>query len=121
MKRSIVFHAAAALISLGAAVLSTSAAAGTAVGVHIGVPAPVYVEPAPVYVQPAPQVVYQSAPVHRHGRAWIPGHYEWQGHRHVWVPGYYVAPQAAYRPRRDYDGDGVPNRWDRAPANPYRY
>lgn len=23
--------------------------------------------------------------------------------------------------RRDRDGDGVPNRWDRRPNNPYRY
>lgn len=35
--------------------------------------------------------------------------------------GYYYdrdgRPAASYR---DRDGDGVPNRWDRAPGNPYR-
>ncbi|MES2511696.1 MAG: hypothetical protein V4625_17370 [Pseudomonadota bacterium] len=29
-----------------------------------------------------------------------------------------VPPPGAYR---DRDGDGVPNRYDRRPANPYRY
>ncbi len=67
-------------------------------------PAPVYVQPAPVYVQPQPVYVQpypvytQPQPVyygsHRHGR---------RGH---W---------------RDHDRDGVPNRYDRAPHNPYRY
>jgi len=68
-------------------------------------PAPVYVQPQPVYVQPysvyqrpysvyqQPQPVYYEAPRH-HGR---------RGH---W---------------RDHDRDGVPNRYDRAPHNPYRY
>ncbi|MFL6691836.1 MAG: hypothetical protein ACJ8GO_02640 [Ramlibacter sp.] len=32
--------------------------------------------------------------------------------------GYYSAPPRAYR---DRDGDGVPNRYDRRPNNPYRY
>jgi uncharacterized protein YceK len=31
---------------------------------------------------------------------------------------YYGGPARVYR---DRDGDGVPNRYDRAPANPYRY
>jgi hypothetical protein len=44
--------------------------------------------------------------------------------------GYYYGPSAAVtiesRPaygyyRRDRDGDGVPNRWDRRPNNPYRW
>ena len=32
--------------------------------------------------------------------------------------GYYSPPPRAYR---DRDGDGVPNRYDRRPNNPYRY
>jgi hypothetical protein len=30
----------------------------------------------------------------------------------------YAPPARAYR---DRDGDGIPNRYDRAPVNPYRY
>lgn len=64
-------------------------------------PQPVYVEPRPVYVQPQPvyvrpQPLYYGS--HRHH-----GHY---GHRGHW---------------RDHDHDGVPNRYDRAPHDPYRY
>jgi hypothetical protein len=68
-------------------------------------PAPVYVQPQPYYVQPQPyyqqsQPVYvQPQPVYvqRHGR----GHH------------------GRYDPRADWDRDGVPNRFDRAPTNPY--
>lgn len=35
-------------------------------------------------------------------------------HRHV-----HEAPR--YRDRRDRDGDGVPNHYDRRPRDPYRY
>jgi len=58
------------------------------------VPAPVYVQPQPVYVQPRP-VYYE--PRYRHHK------------RHH------------YYSRHDRDGDGVPNRYDRRPNNPYRY
>jgi hypothetical protein len=58
------------------------------------VPAPVYVQPRPVYVQPRP--VYYAPRYH---------HYK----RHH------------YYSRHDRDGDGVPNRYDRRPTNPYRY
>ncbi|RIX80193.1 hypothetical protein D3H34_12670, partial [Acidovorax cavernicola] len=34
------------------------------------------------------------------------GHRDWEGRRYG---------------RRDNDGDGVPNRYDRRPNNPYRY
>jgi hypothetical protein len=41
-------------------------------------------------------------------------------------PGYYRHPHHSYygppgRAYRDRDGDGVPNRYDRMPGNPYRY
>ncbi len=41
-------------------------------------------------------------------------------------PGYYQRPHLGYhgppgRGYRDRDGDGVPNRYDRAPRHPYRY
>lgn len=36
-------------------------------------------------------------------------------------PHYRQAPPPAPGYRRDRDGDGVPNRVDRRPSNPYRY
>jgi hypothetical protein len=69
-------------------------------------PQPVYVQPEPVYVQPEryyvqPRPVYvQPQPVYLEG---------YRHHRHhrdgAWA---------------DADRDGVPNRYDRAPYNPYR-
>lgn len=58
-------------------------------------PAPVYVRPAPAYVQPRDG--------HDWGNRWGHGHH-----------GY------ARGPWGDYDRDGVPNRYDRFPDNPYR-
>ena len=59
------------------------------------------------------------------------GHYSY-GYEYGYGPSYYGAPlyysaprYYDYRPariyRRDRDGDGVPNRFDRRPNNPYRY
>ncbi|WP_019142472.1 hypothetical protein [Noviherbaspirillum massiliense] len=66
-------------------------------------PRPVYVQPAPVYVQPRP-VYVQPEPVVIERRHWHERH--WRG---------------AHPARFDRDGDGVPNRYDRRPNNPYRY
>lgn len=103
---------AAAVAFAGLAAAST-AQARSDVFLSIGVqvpfgyvqPAPVYVEPAPVYVQPRP-VYVQPAPVYVQPQ-----------------PVYYEAPRHHYRRGhwRDHDRDGVPNRYDRAPHNPYRY
>jgi len=72
---------------------------------------PVYVRPAPVYVQPAPRV---------YGPAYGHGHYDRGGYYGHGGRGYYS--QERYRGARwDRDGDGVPNRYDRRPNNPYRY
>jgi YXWGXW repeat-containing protein len=86
---------------------------------------------------PAPR--YEVVPAPRIGFVWVPGYWDWRGHRHVWIvghyarhrPGYYYAPARyvehegrwryyapGWRPG-DRDGDGVPNRFDRAPDNPY--
>lgn len=83
--------------------------------VTIGAPvyaAPVYVPaPRPVYVQPAP-VVY-APPAYGYyyeerGPRWSPPAYHHHHHHHG--GGRY----------RDSDRDGVPDRWDRRPENPWR-
>lgn len=90
-------------ILAGALLLSAAPAmARVDVDVQLGVPAPVYVAPAPVY---APRPVYvapRPVPVYAHPYR----HYHHKRHFH---------------PRGDYDRDGVPNRFDRRPTNPYRY
>ena len=85
-----------------------------------------------------PPLRYEVVPAPRVGYVWVPGYWDWRRHRHLWVAGHwtrhrhgYVYAPAAwverdnrwyYRgPRWDRDGDGVPNRYDRAPDNPYRY
>lgn len=67
-----------------------------------GQPGTVYVQPGPVYVQPGP-VYVQPRPLYRD--EWRERH--WHDHRQG--------------PRWDRDGDGVPNRHDRRPNNPWRY
>lgn len=93
------------------------------------------------YATPDPYVQHVPPPV---TRVWVPGHWEWNGYRHVWVNGYYrmqpIYVQPIYGqpygyprhwrdqdrdgiPNRydsDIDGDGVPNRFDRDPRNPWR-
>ena len=92
-------------LALGGLAAASAAHARSDVVVFIGVQPPVrYVQPAPVYVQHAP-VYVQPRPV-------------------------YVQPRPVYGPHRsfasrgpwgDADRDGVPNRYDRAPGNPYRH
>ncbi|MDQ0569115.1 hypothetical protein QFZ42_000949 [Variovorax paradoxus] len=108
MKKLIFAISAAALLSLAA--LSAPAQAQTG-GRFIQ--AQVYVVPAP----PPPRHHYYAPPPPRHhyyGPGYHRGHdrYEDRRHRH-WEERRYG--------RRDYDGDGVPNRYDRRPNNPYRY
>jgi len=123
MLRSIIATTVATAALLGA----TAAQAGThwSVGIGINVPpvgvvvdSPRYVEPAPVYYAPPPPV-YVPAP-----RYYAP--------RDVYyAPAPRVVYDVSYRDRRwddgrrygrrDNDGDGVPNRYDRRPNNPYRY
>ena len=104
------------LLCAGAAVLAFAAAstahARTDVTLSIGIPFG-YVQPAPVYVQPAPvyyePVYVQPRPVYVQPR-----------------PIYYYDDHRGYGHKRrgpwgDADRDGVPNRYDHAPRNPYRY
>lgn len=55
-----------AALGAGALVLAASqtAMAGVAVGLNIGIPAPVYAAPAPVYVAPPPPVYVAPRPVY---------------------------------------------------------
>lgn len=107
----------AAAIAIGALAAATAAQARSDVVLSIGLnapygyvqPAPVYVQPQAVYVQPQP-VYYESAPVYYQPE-----------------PVYYVNRHHRQHDRRgnwgawgDADHDGVPNRYDRAPNNPYR-
>lgn len=109
----------AAAVALGAVGAATSAQARTDVVFSIGLPGPAYVAPAPVYVQPEPvyvqprpvyvepQPVYvQPSVTYYGGWGYDRG---WEGRRHFHHHGW-----------RDADRDGVPNRFDRAPYNPYR-
>jgi hypothetical protein len=85
-----------------------------------------------------PPVRYEYVPAPRVGYVWVPGYWHWRHGRHHWVGGHYLHQRQGYyyEParwadrgnryyysapgwRRDRDGDGVPNRYDRAPDNPY--
>ncbi|MDI3383958.1 YXWGXW repeat-containing protein [Xenophilus aerolatus] len=113
---------AAALLSVGAFTVPTAAQAQPVINVQFGPPPPPRVE---------------RVPPPRRGYVWAPGHWEWRRGGHVWVPGVWVRarPGYAYRPpewrdnngrweynrgRWDRDRDGVPDRVDRRPNNPYR-
>lgn len=81
-------------------------------------PAPVYVAPQPVYVQPAP-VYVQPEPVYVRPEPVyvVPGRAYGHGYHH----GYHHGHRGRGGPWGDADRDGVPNRYDRRPHNPYRY
>lgn len=92
-----------------------------------------------LYVNFAPPAVYHEVlPAPRVGLVWVPGYWDWRHGRHHWIAGHWVRgrpghhhaparwhPHGHYYHRpagwRDDDGDGVPNRFDRRPRNPYRY
>jgi hypothetical protein len=103
---------ATAAVVLGAFGAATAAHARSDVVLSIGVQVPGaygYVQPAPVYVAPSPVVVQPQYGWNQYGWEDRDG---WRHHR----------PQrASFRgPWGDYDHDGVANRFDRFPANPYR-
>ena len=102
--------------------VSTPAMARVDVAFNFAVPgayvqsAPVYVQQRPVYVQPRPiyveaqPVLYVVEQPYRHEWHGSPRR-EQQWHRTHWRG----------HGNRDYDGDGVPNRYDHQPNNPHRY
>ncbi len=97
-----------------------------------------------VYItMPPPPVRYEVVPTPRPGYVWAPGYWNWRNNRHAWVKGHWERERSGYyyHPHRwvqhdggrwanesgkwartpyDRDGDGVPNRLDRAPDNPRR-
>jgi hypothetical protein len=76
--------------------------------VHVQ-PAPVYVQPRPVYAQPKPSYVYPRPDYYT--QAPVYGGWGHQRHHHG-------RDMNNRRPMRDYDNDGIPNRYDRFPGNP---
>ncbi|HEY0823265.1 MAG TPA: hypothetical protein VGD76_05705 [Ramlibacter sp.] len=109
-----------AAVAFAAFAAVSTAQARTDVTLSIGIPFG-YVQPAPVYVQPAP-VYYEPQPVYVQPRP------VYVQPRPVYVqprPIYYHDDHHRGHKRRgpwgDADRDGVPNRYDDAPRNPYRH
>ena len=84
-----------------------------------------------------PPLRREVVPAPRRGYVWAPGYWEPRGPRHVWRAGHWVQVRPGYVYRQpvwsqhngrwdyrasrwDRDGDGVPNRYDQRPHNPYR-
>ncbi len=123
MKKLIVIGSLAAA-TLGAAALPAAARTNVDLIVDVAPPAP----------------LFEPVVVPRAGFVWVPGYWDWRHGRHYWVRGHYMRhrPGYYYEPARwvdyggrwhytrplwrpgDRDGDGVPNRFDRYPDNPYR-
>jgi hypothetical protein len=132
MKRLSAKPLLAAVIGFAALAAGTAAHARSDVFFSIGFGGPVgYVQPAPVYVQPqrvyvAPQPVYvQPQPVYVQPRPVYYGHdrdrHDGYGHDRDRHDGYgHDRSQRRHGAWGDADHDGVPNRYDRAPQNPYR-
>ena len=126
-----------ALLSLGAATAAQAQTRATVVVQHG--PQPYYgAAPAPVQYGAPPPARYEATPRPRRGQVWVPGHWEARGHRHVWLAGHWEKARPGYHYREprwvenggrwkqrrggwDRDGDGVANRHDRRPDNPWRY
>jgi hypothetical protein len=111
--------------------LLAAALAAAALG---GAPIPASAASYGVAVDVAPPSLRdENAPPPRHGRQWVPGYWNWNGHRHVWAPGVWVRERRGYvyaQPewverdghwelrrghwgRGDRDRDGIPDRFDR--------
>jgi len=114
-------------MAIGVATLSATAHARSDVYFSIGVQVPgLYVQSVPMYVQPRPYFV--PAPVYYAAPA--PIYYQRHDNRHGWH-GQRWQRRGPYVPygdfdrddivnRHDRDGDGVRNRFDRQPNNPWR-
>jgi hypothetical protein len=140
----------AVALAMGAIAATSSVQAASDVHFSIGVQVPgIYVQPTPVYVQPQSFSFYTPAPVyyqryddgrHHGGRQWhsrgpygdrdrdgIANIYDQGGPRNQWRQAGRNGPYGdldrdgiVNQRDRDRDGDGVSNRFDRFPNNPYR-
>lgn len=90
---------------------------------------------------PPPPLRVEVVPAPRPGYVWGGGHWGWRNNKHYWVNGSWVQERRGYHytqhtwterngrwhmapgswRRGDRDGDGVPDRFDRAPNNPNRH
>jgi hypothetical protein len=124
------------ITSAAAAVLASTLALGSFAPVAMAQPTTVVVQSGRVIPAPPPPR-HEVAPSPRRGQVWEEGHWDWRGGRHVWVAGHWVKARPGYAYRQptwqerdgrwemrrggwDRDGDGVANRDDRRPNNPYR-
>jgi hypothetical protein len=106
MKKLTFAVTAAALFSVGAIGTVAQAQPRIDAQVYLGAPPVVVAPPPPVYVRPAPVYYGPPPPPERRFYDHDRGHRWDERHNHY---------------RHDRDGDGVPNRYDRQPNNPYRY
>ncbi|MBP6894863.1 MULTISPECIES: hypothetical protein [Pseudacidovorax] len=109
MNKLTMAFSAGALALAGLAVPALAQASGPSIQAQVYLggppPAPAYVPvPAPVYYPPPPRHYYGPPP-----RYYGP------------PPHHYHRPPHHRRGWGDADRDGVPNRYDRRPHNPYRY
>jgi len=124
---------AAAAVAFGAVAAASAAHARSDVVFSIGFGTPGYVHPAPAYVHPAP-VYVAPQPIYVHPRPYVVQHHGYYDHRRRgpygdWdgdgIPNRYDRDSRWYEPRHqrwiDSDGDGVPDHRDARPHNPYRY
>lgn len=115
-------------------VVLASVAAALAGGLALPVAARTQID---FFVDVGPPVAYYGVPDPFPARVWVPGYWEWRhGHR-VWIDGHWTRHRHYGGPARwhhrhdhrdryragwrDWDRDGVPNRYDRAPRNPRWY
>lgn len=96
------------------------------------------------------QLIFGPSPVHYEpvlapyrGYAWVPGYWNWHGGHRVWLDGHWAREhpghaiqhnrwierggrwplergRSGHARGRDADRDGIPDRFDRQPNNPYR-
>jgi hypothetical protein len=109
------------VLAAASATISVSAVAAPYIDVRVAPPPP----------------RHEVVPPARTGYAWVPGYWDWRGHRHVWVSGHWERARHGYvyrEPRWEQNGDswrlhhgswgrdhdGVPNAMDSHPNNPRR-
>jgi hypothetical protein len=82
-----------------------------------------------------PALQHEVVPAERAGYLWVPGYWDYHGHKHVWVSGHWQRARHGYHYRNPewtqegdhwhlvrggWDHDGVPDAVDHHPDNPHR-